>query len=344
MKRLTGIFFFFIFCFSGGAQLVSPLNQKAVKDTTAYSFIVSGHWHGSSNNQSGFPASSILANIDLINHLKPSFIALTGDLFLDASKDLLNYKRSLLDKLNAPVFNAPGNHDFAGGKMAAGTRFFSFKLGSEFFIFLDTESDNGDIEGEQLQFFIGEIKNAGYKGIKNIFIFSHRPVWAEEDETFAGLFKGNTRSAIAPNYKQKIEPEILKLKSKNVYWTSGSMGGEAPVSFFYHKHKNGITFIQTAIRDLPRDGILQVNVHKGKVNFKTISLNYNPVPALEECTVELWKKGNPDAGFNTRLIPLYLYNMVMHRYFWYGILYTVLFFIFLILLRRLKLKRVGKKA
>lgn len=345
MNRVAIIYFVFFTCVLN-AQ-VSPFNRIEVKSDSSgvYSFIASGHWHGSSMNQSSFPAATILGNIDLLNKSNAAFIITTGDLFLDVKSDIPNYQKSLFNKLKVALFNAPGNHDISGSfyEEKYGKTWNKFILNTELFIILNTEINDGSISGEQLNFLKDVLDNSSKRKLKNIFIFSHRPIWSEHDERLKSIFIDNTKSLLGNNFKDEILPILKKYSgSVNIYWFSGSLGGDAPSSFFYYKDKNGITFIQTAIRDLPRDAILKVKLNKGRVVFETISLTSNPVPKLESCDLEMWNRG-PVSSFNSRLIPLYIKQMLTHRFFWYGI-FTAIFSVFILrfVFRRFKHKKSAK--
>ncbi|MGZ4055323.1 MAG: metallophosphoesterase family protein [Bacteroidia bacterium] len=324
------------------AQLVSPFNKLSVTDTSkSYSFIVSGHFHGGSTNISTFPASTILAGIDTLNALKPAFLISLGDLFLDVNDVYIeHYQKSFFSKLQMPLYNAVGNHDVGNGNMYEkiyGKTFFSFKIQSEFFIVLNTELNDGSIKDEQLAFFKNALNEAHAKEIKNIFILSHRPVWSENAPDYKNLFAGNTRTALGHNnYEEVIKPLIADFsKDKSVYWFSGSMAG-GPSSFFYHKEANtGLTVIQTAIRDLPRDAVLQVNVADGKISFKGISLTGQNIEPIENYDIDYWKKTiAPEEKFNYRLLPLMTKQMLMHQYFWIGLVVGSLLFVTAFFIKR----------
>ena len=125
-------------------QAVSSFNKLEVTDTSNnYSFIVSGHFYGSSTNASTFPASSLQANIDTLNSLNSSFLMSLGDLFVDVNEMYIShYQKSLFDKLTMPLFNAVGNHDLSNGNMyekVYGKSFFSFSKGKELFIVLNLD-------------------------------------------------------------------------------------------------------------------------------------------------------------------------------------------------------------
>jgi hypothetical protein len=330
------------------AQIVSPFNNLAVVDTsTDYSFIVSGHFHGASTNISTFPAASLQANIDTLNALKPSFLISLGDLFLDVNETYIqHYQKSLFNKLKMPLFNAVGNHDLAGDlyEKQFGKTFFSFIRKSELYIVLNTELNDGSIKNEQFQFFKNAINSVSSEQIKNIFIFSHRPVWAEQIPKYKGLFSDNTRSAIGSNnFSEEIKPLLQTVsKSKHVVWISGSMGGLAPASFFYDKDDEScVTYMQTAIRDLPRDAVLKVNVNNGKISFNGISFTGQQLEPIENYNLKYWSNTiAPEQHFNYRLLPMLAMQMITHYFFWIGFISGVIFiFLAMLIIKKWKRKK-----
>ncbi|MCK6650232.1 MAG: hypothetical protein L6Q66_11305, partial [Bacteroidia bacterium] len=283
----------------------SPFNGIAIKDSLKdYNFMVSGHFHGQSNNSSTFPAATVLSSIDTLNGIQPAFLMSLGDLFMDVDNVYLDhYRTSFFRKLKCPLFNVVGNHDISNGnryEKEFGKSYSSFIVGSELFILLDTEMDDGSIEGEQLDMLKAALALVKGKNIKNIFVFSHRPIWAERIEKYNRLFLENTRTALGKNnFSEKILPLLQARKDVNLFWMSGSMGG-GPASFFYDKNQElGITFIQTAIRDTPRDAMLKVNVKNGEVNFEGISLTNQKLEKIDFYGIDLWlKETKPEASFS----------------------------------------------
>ncbi|MBL0328846.1 MAG: hypothetical protein IPP64_05365 [Bacteroidetes bacterium] len=319
------------------AQIVSPFNKQVLSDSSEnYSFIVSGHFHGQSNSRSTFPASTILAGIDTLNSLHPLFLMSLGDVFLDVNDTYFNhYHTSLFAKLKMPLFNAVGNHDLSNGNIyekVYGKTFFTFTVHSELYVVLNTEIADGSIKDEQLVLLKKALADAKSDKIKNIFIFSHRPIWSENNAVYEHLFKGNTRTALGSNnYESELKPILKDLsKSKSVFWLSGSMA-DAPVSFFYQKDdETGIVYIQTAIRDLPRDAVLQVKVESGKVELKGISLTGQTLEPIEKYNLEYWKNSNsPEESFSLRLLPYLFKKIILHTYFWIGFISSLaLIFLF----------------
>lgn len=322
---------FFFLSAKGAANHPASLNNQKMDTsnlTDGFSFIVSGHFHGPSNNVSGFPAATVLSYIDEFNTSDNRFMICLGDLFLDVRNDVPTYKRVLIDKLNKPLFNVPGNHDISGNVYADnfGSTFGYFRLQNALFLLLDTELDNSSIKGEQLQMVQEQLK--GLTGIKQVFLFSHRPIWAESMELFEGVFPDNTKSHLGTNFNEEIYPLLQDAQQKaSVYWLCGSLG-DAPASFFYHKMPDeNIYFIQTAIRNLPRDAVLQINVNDSRTTFNTISLTGQTLEPLEYYDLGFWKNyRKPKEPFNWRLVPLYVKQLFFHRYFWYGIGCSLLLF------------------
>lgn len=326
-------------------QAQEALNGSSFSDTCCYSFFVSGHFHGNSQNTSGYPAATILANIDLINNSGALALCSTGDLFMDVRNNIPQYRQALFSKLRIPLYNAVGNHDISGKiyQENFGNTWFSFSAGSALFVFLDTEANDGSISGDQLKWFSSTLNDycSNSKG-KNVFVFSHRPIWSEGDERLKNVFKENTQSDFGNNFGNEILPLLKKYTDKTpFYWFSGSLGGNAPSSFFYFKADKNLYYIQSAIRDLPRDGLLKVKVDHENVSFETVSLTGQSMPKFEDCNLQMWKSISGEPGFNYRLVPLYIKQMVFHRYFWYGMGYCLLAcFIFYFIRKRIKRKKI----
>lgn len=323
--------------FTGFAQVVSPFNKRVVVDSDSFSFVITGHLHGASYNNSGYPASSLVANIDTINALKPVFMASLGDMFIDFNEeDLKRYDYSFFSKASYPIFNAVGNHDLGRGlyKKKFGSTFHSFISGKWGFIFLDTEIHDGSIKDEQLS----ELTKFTNRPVEGIFVFTHRPVWAENNERYERVFPDNTKTEIGTNnFETEIKPILGNFvkSGKKVFWCSGSLGS-APSSFFYDEDpENGIIYIASAIRNLKRDAILLASVEGANVRFRTVSLTFQDVQPLETYNLDFWLNNRPEEEkFNFRLIPYLIKQMVLHYYFWFGAGSTLLLFFIVYFFRR----------
>jgi len=321
-------------------QRVSPFNQKAIHiDSTGdYSFIVSGHFHGSSTNLTGLPINTILAHLDWINESDNCMLISLGDLFLDVSNDIPQYEESFFSKLKKPMFNAVGNHDLTGTiyQDNFGETFFYWQINSDIHVVLDTELENGSLDGAQKKILekVNELTKNG--SISNVFIYSHRTIWAKTYSELDLLFHDNTQSVLGNNFESDVLPLLNEMNTNsNVYWFSGSIG-DAPASFFQFKDQNNIQYIATAIRGLPRDAVLIVNVtQKGEVSFKTKSFTNQKLLDFEDYNVEFWNKNvGKKRPFNYRLIPLYIKQNILNPTFWYG--FTIMLLISLLFYWRRK--------
>ncbi len=325
----------------------SPFNGLEVLPADSsghYRILIGGHFHGESTNRSGYPASTLLANLDTINALGAHLFLSTGDLYMDAEKDSARYARALFNKLKVPFFNAPGNHDssvplytddgFNGmliPQMGCSS-WESISLVTSDTLYSDTsvvvsgmphtvinlyntEENDGSITDKclvPLRSSIGE-ENP-------VFIVSHRPIWAEDDPQYSDLFKDNTRSLTGTNFRSEVYPILQQIaEHAQVYWISGSLGGQAPSSIFFQRHAPNITYIQCAIRDEPRDALLIADVHPDTVKWSALSLTGQHLDAPETYDAAWWRaRAGREESFNWRLLPYLIKKTVTRSEFWWG--------------------------
>ncbi len=330
MKIILFYISLFVATCSAHAGIQSAFNDLGIEtDSTGnYSFILSGHFHGSGTNRTGYPTQTLLANLEWINQSESAFLVCLGDLFLDVSNDIPFYEKSLFSKLRLPLFNAVGNHDLTGSiyEDNFGDTYYYFEVGNDIHIILNTEMNNGSIKGEQLDLLkeVGDkVKNGDYS---NLFIHSHRTVWAKHYTDLDALFKDNTQATFGNNFSDEIYPLIKELSQHtNIIWTSGSMG-DAPVSFFNYKDADAsITYIVTAIRGLKRDAVLKIDLVDNKPQFTPVSFTGEDLLPFEAYNVTFWnERVGQSEPFNYRLIPYYVKHMVVHYYFWFGALFGLI--------------------
>ncbi len=334
MRSLAVLFFFSaVLCH---AQ-ISPFNGIPIGPAPDgnYRLVISGHFHGASHDRSGYPAATLLANIDTINGLNAQILLSTGDLFLDPETDHQRYERSFFSKLNVPLFNAPGNHDkgeyydreFGGSDQV-------ITIGKDRIVLFDTERNNGSLDDAQIG-LLQELLEGDAP--RRVFIVSHRPIWSEKDERYGPLFEGNTRAILGTNYSKEIGPLIERIAERSeVFWTSGSMAGEARSSIFFQPHAPNITFIQSAIRNELRDALLIADVKPDTINWSALSLTGQQLLRPQEYDAQWWwsQKGKRE-GFNWRLVPYLIRSTITHRAFWWGLAAGIL----LLSIARLALRR-----
>jgi hypothetical protein len=292
-----------------------------VDSTGVFRILIGGHFHGESTNRSGYPAATLLANLDTINALGADLFLSTGDLFMDPVGDAERYRTSLFEKLHVPLFNAPGNHDVSRRAETTSAEFpFTLDAAGMRIVLLNTEEGNGSLSSKDLE-VLGSIVSEGAAGsVKAVMIISHRPVWAQEDPEYGPLFADNTRSLFATNFRGEVYPVVERIAAHiPVYWISGSMGGRAPSSIFFQQHAPNITFMQCAIRDEPRDALLIADVHDGAITWTALSLTGQKLLPPATYNAEWWRDHGPkEKPFNWRLLPYLTRSTVTHPAFWWG--------------------------
>lgn len=338
---LLGILFFLSFSFCSAQTINSPFNGRPLKtgkEIGNYSFMVAGHLYGAPETWgSVFPASSILANLDMINTSGAAFFVLLGDNYREASPiHILNLKKGFTSRIAMPVFNSASNHDLTNRSLYEenfGTTYFDFICGNGLFVFLDTELDSGEIKGKQLEYFHNVLGHGDMNpGLKNVFIFSHKLIWSAHNPDYQIVFDNLNNQAGYPvtshNFKNDIEPYLMKLSSNNkaVYWFSGDIGTSWSNTLFYRKDSGyNITYMATGIGDTLRDLILRVSVHKsGEVIFTPISLTGQRLQPIEYYNIDYWKNYFHKNGYSQGLIKKVLI-ILKHKYFLSGALSALSF-------------------
>lgn len=300
----------------------SPYTGHAVREpdsTGQYRLLIGGHFHGGSSSASGFPAATILANIDEINVTRANIFLSTGDLFLLPDRDSARFVSSFFSRLTLPLFNAPGNHDLEGLAFRAPMPQ-RIDMGKDRILLFDTERDDSDIKGEQLELLRTVVDEAESGVVKRIFIVSHRPIWSEDDSRYAALFAGNTRSIGGCNFTTVVLPLLRKATTHTeVYWISGSMAGRAPASVFFQPHEPNLTYVQSAVRDQLRDALLLADVGPEGITWSLLSLTGEPVEAVSTYDAAWWEsRQGKREPFNWRRVPYLVRKNLSSPVFWYG--------------------------
>lgn len=306
------------------AQHESPFNGRKPKldSTGEYSFWVSGHFYGGSSNISGYPANTLLGNIDMINNSGTVMLMSCGDLFKDVKNDIPFYKQSFFNRLEIPLYNAVGNHDISGDVYQEnfGATYFYFQIEKDIHIVLDSEIDDGDIQDSQLQLLRKVESQVSNDQIKNVFVYAHRTIWKDTYPELDNILNDNTQSLTGNNFESDVLPIVKNIaKNAKVFWFGGSLGN-APFSFLHFHPEENITYIATAIRAIPRDAMLKITSNKGQLSFETVSLTGQEMRPLQEYTVDQWETTSPEEPFNWRLVPLYIKQTVLSWRFFFGAL------------------------
>ena len=298
MKYFIALFLIFSTVHSSASQSMGINGKKLTPNTSkeSYSFFISGHIYGQKNGSS-YPSSTLLAALPLLKKSSASFMVLGGDLYEDFNDiSIHNLKKSFLNQVPFPVFNAPGNHDFGmhnniNLKLARnkyiqhfGPAYSSFIFSKDLFLILDSESDNGAIKGKQLAYALKVLDHAIEKEkVKNIFIFFHRLLFENNNPDFSDfVFNTITNggpSSIDDSFTKSIISKLKKQYHIQSYLIAGNVGYQTPL--FYEKHGN-ITYIASGLGDSSKDLLLKVTVPPNKhANFELISMSMSQTNSLE---------------------------------------------------------------
>lgn len=127
-----------------------------------------------------------------LNLLQPEFVMSVGDMIQGYTEDLevLNGEwdefTGFIDKLNAPFFYVPGNHDMTNPTMAAlwkerfGADYYSFVYKDVLFLCLNS-NDGATHQIREAQTAWAEQTLARHPGVRWTLVFVHRPFWDSVD-------------------------------------------------------------------------------------------------------------------------------------------------------------------
>ena len=295
------IFFFPNFLF-GQKQIISTsiLKIESYKNFRGnYNFLVGGHLYGNPSN-STWPASSLLGNIQKFNQLNPLFFISLGDNYRLANEiHINNFINSFINKLEMPFFTVAGNHDVADRKLFNqyfGKSYYDFSINTDHYIILDSEFHNKADQKNQIKYFNDLIKLISKNShIKNVFVFTHKLLWAEFLQEYEIVLKNSNNTSTYANQRELtnniFESLNLVKNNKNIYWISGDVGIWRSYQLFYEKDKKeNITFIATGLGETGNDMILNIEIKNNSAQINALPLNsLNHVVASENNLI-FWEK------------------------------------------------------
>jgi hypothetical protein len=267
----------------------SPLNGRALDreaGASGYSVILIGHAYGNfDNSNSKRPAASLLANIDKINEIGPSFVAVLGDIVrAPRAPYTTEFRDSFANALTTPVFAVPGEHDLFEGtenyERVFGPSYHRIEMGRELFVFLDTggASRSTEISPAQLSFVEASLSRAAESAsIENVVVLMHKVIWVRlpRYQSLRELVNNDRKG----RFWSRIHPSLRALAgSKRVFVGAGDIGHKS-YSFFHDVNpKDGITYFATGLADRASDTIVRMDFTRdGDVAIRAVSLTQEPV-------------------------------------------------------------------
>lgn len=265
-----------------------------------YRIIVGGHiygkhFHDPSPEQLAFPSQTLMRSLSEINYRRPDLFVSLGDMVRKPSdQSFSDLSKNFLVKVDAPMINAPGNHDLSSGRelyeVYFGQTYFYTKYFSSQIIVLDTELANCYIAGRQLEMLNEAIQLAlNDDEIRYIFIFLHKLIYLDPDNSL-GL-KANDFCHFGSNYVE-IRDELLfpAALEKPIYLIAGDVGAfGGNLSPFYAQDENYQLYtIAVGLGNSDSDVLLQVDLYPDNLEFGLIPLGNKNFLPLESYTPEYW--------------------------------------------------------
>lgn len=329
----------------------------ALPDTGwSYNFFTGGHLYGAhANKKTLYPSASFLGNLSRINGRKPSLFVGTGDIMRTSRDSLTRVTLSrVLADLDAPFYNAPGNHDltdFKAYEKSFGKPQLAFYLRNDLFIILNTEPLLSD--GPEFVYgFVEEQKTKAEKRMRptnNVFVFSHRMPWTVVEEKFSwmdGLANAPIAGKVPVADAERVVEGVTSIpREGDLWWFAGDVGTHwsVPALYAYWEEKD-CHFAAAGIGDHGRDALLQVTVKpEGTVSVKPFTLTGEPLPPLEELGQTHWEKERSTTKAGKEKEPGRLQLLLKKRSLWLGLILGGLLGLLLGWLLRGRMKKSAKQ-
>jgi hypothetical protein len=293
----------------------SIYEMEAPIAANGYSFLAAGHWYGANENyQSMGPASSLLGAIGKIYEAQPKWIFALGDVVRnsDNAQQVARYQQTI-EAFGCETILVPGNHDLlADGSLPAslGTETNCLRAYGDQFIFLNTEK-LFQHRGHELLKQLKALPSDCEWG-KNLFVFSHRLVWALAEPGFEQM----DEFANEP-LRDKVDLDTLKMVfdavgklagNRPIHWFSGDIGASWSLPVFEGHSQDGKRhYFAAGLGDTEEDAFWQVQVdEEGKVSTSLFSLApvdfQRPIYDLEYWKREMASRtAKNEPGFLSRL-------------------------------------------
>ncbi len=279
----------------------ASMNDAIVDDYERRDFsriIVAGHIYGNPQApQSNSPSQTLMDSLAEINELEPDLFLSLGDMVYAPSSQAFNdLKSNFLFRVNAPLLNAPGNHDLGSGRgiyeSYFGQTFFYTKYLSAQIVVLDTELANCYIVGRQKEMLQEALTEAlRDEEIQHIFIFLHKLLFLSQEQIDMLRVQANGSCYFGTNYAE-IRDEILlpAAERKNVYLIAGDVGAlDGNLSPLYiRSEETQLHSLAIGLGYTDSDALLQIDFSADKLEFQLLPLGDMDFLPLENYDLEYW--------------------------------------------------------
>jgi len=217
------------------------------------------------------------------------FVVLAGDVVRRGDRASWNRALADLEGLGLPFYVAMGNHDREGvGPELLAGRFGAtshrFDIGSERFVFLDTQEAGAALSAGQLDLLRRALD--GSDAVRNVFVFVHELIWLN-DVRYRGLRANRSDAAqLQSNYWSDVHPLLLRNAGKEIFLVAGDVGTAWAIPALFDQPAEHIRLIATGMGGNERENFLRVEVRDGAVSFSVVPLDGSPAVAVERYDVD----------------------------------------------------------
>jgi hypothetical protein len=267
--------------------------KTELKCSSDYTFIVAGHAYGShydTNKGLHPPFLKALCSEKIPPH---EFIIFTGDAVRNSTEEEFNM---LSNSLKKPFYMSMGNHEKSDYgikffKKKYGNLYYSFSLGTEKFIFLNSQELEMAISDIQVEFLVHELNEI--RNEKNIFIFFHELLWNSKS-----IYKGINSNGRCrhenikgkSNFWEEIFPVLQKFKNLKFFIIAGDVGGNPDAIPAYYEKIDNIELIASGMGEIKDENLLLISKRNNSIVKKLFSLNRFEFDSLELYNLEFLKK------------------------------------------------------
>lgn len=267
------------------------------EEKTGTVFLAAGHIYGNPASKGELtPAGTLIDAVGLINAIDADIFFSLGDMAYHATEESFEALRgNFLDKINAPVINAPGNHDLAGGRPLYeehfGQTYYSFRIRENQVIVLDTALADCTIAGRQEEMLREAISKAeADEDINHIFIFLHHLIYLDSSGDLAK--RANGVCEMGTNYLDLYREILLPAsREKTIYMIAGDVGafGNNLSPYYYKYPETDLHTLAIGLGDGDGDALLRIDTSAQGAAFEIIPLGDQEFNALETYSPAYWE-------------------------------------------------------
>lgn len=242
-------------------------------DPEGYSFLVAGHAYGAHGGTNVGLLPRFLAAVER----EPGFdfVVLTGDFVRDGTEEQYAAVLGELRGLGRPFYLVLGNHD-AGPRGNAtlrelyGETWYSFAIGADLFVSLDSQRRPYGFDQEQVAFLEERLAATSWR---NVFVFCHEVLWLGS-ERYDGLQAnfGDDPAYRDTHFWPEVYPLFERFPDQELHVLAGDVGGHPGAMPAFFDRVGNVTLVASGMGEVEDENVLRVEVAGGEVTMTVVPL------------------------------------------------------------------------